>query len=198
MSLMSLPKMFVSDREGWLDVARMHPSMRKMLWFYVVPMSLIPPLMYAYAQFLQPGSVFPAMQPPLAASEALFVGGAFFLIELATVSLMAAYIQQLGESQQVKVDFTDAYTLAAIAPTPLWLAPFTLFVPSLWFGVAILALAWVGSVALIRHGIPVLFRVADHARARHLAYMVTATGVAAWLGLMLVLSLLLSMVLGWR
>lgn len=198
MSLISLPKMFVSETEGWSDLARVHPSVRKLFVSYVVPMSLLPPLMHAYAQLEAPGAVFPALAPLLTVREALIVGGVFFLIELATVALMAFYIQQMADSLSVPADYPAAYLLAAAAPTPLWISSLALFVPSLWFNVAVVAVAWVASVALIRHGVRPILRVTDDMRAHKLANAITVVGVLAWMGLMLVMVFLLGMLIGLR
>jgi len=198
MSLITLPKMVVSDSEGWSDIVRLHPTVAKLMVYFVMPMSLIPPLMYAYAQFVHPGVVFELVQPPLTGGEALLVGVMFFLIELSMVALMAAYIQELGGIADIHPGYPQAFTLAAIAPTPLWLSALALFVPSLWFNVLIVVVAWIGSVALIRHGVHALFHVTDEVKARRLANLITATGVAAWIGMLLLLMMMLGMVLGWR
>ena len=198
MSLLSLPRMFVSEKEGWEDVVRTHPSVTSMLAFVVVPMSLIPPLMYAYAELVQPGDVFPLLAPALSVRELLFVGTAFFLVELFTVSIMAAYVRELSAAVGANPSYAEAYTLAAIAPIPLWLSSLGLFVPSMWFNMVVVALAWVASVALIRHGVRPLFKLDNADKAGRLTTTITLTGVAAWIGLMMVLTLLLSLSLGLR
>lgn len=198
MSLVSLPKMFVSDTEGWSDLARIHPSLRKVFASYVVPMSLLPPLMHAYAQLVAPGGVFPVLAPKLSVGEALAVGGVFFLIEIAAVALMANYIQQMAEGQSVTTDYPTAYTLAAIAPSPLWVASLALLVPSLWFNVAVVAVAWVATVALIRHGVRPILRVQGDAVARKLAEEITVAGVLMWIALLLVMALMLGLLVGLR
>lgn len=198
MSLITLPKMVVSDSEGWSEILRAHPSVLKLLLCFVMPMSLIPPLMYAYAQFVYPGVVFELVLPPLTGGEALLVGAMFFLVELAMVPLMAAYIQELGGMADIHPNYAEAFTLAAIAPTPLWLSALALFVPSLWFNVLTVVVAWLGSVALIRHGVRALLRVTADVKARRFANLITATGVAAWIGMLLLLTMILGMVLGWR
>lgn len=198
MSLISLPKMFVSETEGWSDLARIHPSVRTLLASYVVPMSLLPPLMHAYSQLAAPGRVFPALAPMLSVGEALAVGAVFFLIEIAAVALMANYIQQMAESQNLATDYPTTYTLAAVAPTPLWVASLALLVPSLWFNVAVVVVAWIATVALIRHGVRPILRVSDEALARKLAEEITAAGVFMWVGLLLVMALLLGLLVGLR
>ena len=198
MSLMTLPRMMVSDNEGWPDIVRLHPTAMKLMLYFVMPMSLLPPSMYAYAQLVHPGVVFALVLPPLTGGEALLVGAMFFLVELAMVPLMAAYIQELSGIANIHPDYAKAFTLAAIAPTPLWLSALALFVPSLWFNVLTVAVAWLCSVALIRHGVRALLRVSSEVNAIRLANLVTAIGVAVWMGMLLLLTMLLGMVLGWR
>ncbi len=198
MSFMTLPFMFLSDSKGWNTIARARPSVAVVTVFFVVPMSLLPPFMYAYTQLAIPGELAPLVVPALTPRELMVVGATFFVIELAMVALMGNYIQQLGEWLRISVKYSDAYTLAAIAPTPLWLSTLALSVPSVWFNFVVLAIAWVGSVALIRHGIPSLLEVRDRDKARQLANAVTAVGVGAWFALLAIMVMLLGMLVGWR
>jgi hypothetical protein len=190
--------MFVSEAEGWKDLVRIHPSVAKLSFFLVIPMALIPPLMHAFAQAAYPGSIFPSVQPPLSAAEAALVGGTFFIIELLTVALMAAYIRQVGDLTANRPYFYEAFTLAAVAPVPLWLSSLALFIPSLWVNVFSVAIAWTGSAALIRHGVRPLFRLDDPAKARTMANVIIVSGVSAWIALVVVLELMLSLVVGLR
>jgi len=198
MSFAHLPRMLLSESEGWSDVVRLHPSVKKLLLTFVAPMSLIPAVMYAYAELVQPGGVFPLLEPMLSVREAALVGGLFFVAEIAMVMLMAVFIQQVGESIDIATNYESAFTLAAIAPTPLWLASLALFVPSMWVNVLVVALAWSGSVALIRHGVRPLIGLQDTRKARWMANVVTFIGISAWLALMILLALLLSLVIGLR
>lgn len=198
MSISSLPRMFVSEREGWSDMVRMHPSVKSLLLYLVVPMSLLPAVMYAFAELAYPGAIFVRLEPSLSLGEALIVGAAFFLIEVLMVALMAVFIQQMGESVGIVPPYEHAFSLAAVAPVPLWLSSLALFVPSLWLNVAVVAVAWVGCVALIRHGVRPLLRMRDEQQARQMANKVTFIGVVAWLLLMVMLAFLLSVVLGLR
>src|SRR5574337_383379 len=183
MSIPSLPKMFVSESEGWSDVLKIHPTVSKVFWSLVVPMSVLPPLMYAYAGLSHPGAVLPQTEPPMTGEAAMLVGGAFFLIELATVAFMAMAIRQIGNAHGLATPYENAYALAAIAPVPLWLSSLALFIPSLWVNVAVVTVAWVGSAALIRHGVRPLLGVADGGEAHAMANRVTMAGVAAWIAL---------------
>jgi hypothetical protein len=166
---MTLPRMFVSEADGWRDLVRSHPSVAELWLFLVIPLALIPPLMHAFAQAAYPGSIFPSAQPPLSAYEAALVGVSFFCIELLTVALMAAYIRQVGDLTANRPYCYEAFTLAAVTPIPLWLSSLALFIPSLWVNLIFVAIAWIDLAALIRHGVLPLFCVDDQAKARSMA-----------------------------
>ena len=197
MSFAHLPAMLVSETEGWSDIARSHPASRRLLLTLAMPMSLIPPLMYAYAEIVHPGAVFPLSVPALTGSQLAATGIVLFAGQLAMVSFMAMLIQRMALARDHDPGHENAYALAAIAPVPLWLSSLALFVPSLGFNIAVVALAWLGSAALIRHGVRPLLRVDDAQKARYIANMVTMAGVAAWFGLMIISAAVLSIVLGW-
>lgn len=191
-------KMVYSYSEGWQDLMRMHPGVNRLMWMYVAPMSLIPAVMFMYAMIVTPGAVLPALIPQISMGEALAIAVAFFVIELGMVALMASIIQQMGDVVDADPSYEEAFTLAAIAPTPLWIAPLALLVPSVLFNVVVMMTAWVASAALIYHGVYPLFRLDSHSRARVMGTFVLMAGVIAWAALMVILSLILSMVVGLR
>lgn len=198
MSPASLPKMLLSEREGWSDIVRIHPSVRKLFLSLVVPLSVIPPVMYVFAQIVYPGEIFALNRPEPSLPSLLVNGLVFFAVELAMVSFMARMIRQIAEGQGRQVPPENAYALAAIAPVPLWVAAFALFIPSLGINMLILAVAWVASAALIRQGVRPLLGVEDEDRARYVANMIILTGVVAWLSLLIIAAGLLSLLLVWR
>lgn len=197
MSPANFPRMFFSEREGWTDIAQIHPSVRKLLRFLVVPMSLVPPLMYLFAQLAYPGRIFPISRPEPSLANLITNGIVFFGVELAMVSFMAMVIRQIADGQGFRVPHENAYALAAIAPVPLWLAALALFIPSLGFNLLALAVAWVGSVALIRHGVRPLLGIEDSQKVRNVANLVTMSGVIAWFSLLIVAAGILSFLLVW-
>jgi hypothetical protein len=198
MTLTSLSRMMVSETEGWPELSRVRRAVSKLFLAYVLPMSLIAPVMFVFSSLAYPGVVFPELAPPLSVMEASVMGAAFLLVELAMVPLMASLIQQTSDLTGITPTYEQAFTLAAIAPSPLWVAPLALFIPSVWVGVLALAAGWVGSVALIRHGVGPLLEVQDQARSRLLASFITTTGVMAWVALIIVLALMLSVIMGLR
>jgi hypothetical protein len=194
----NLPKMVYSYKEGWQDLIQVHPSVSRLFAIYVVPMSLIPPVMFLYAMMVTPGAIFPALVPQITAFEAISIAVAFFLVELAMVALMASIIQQMGDVVEVKPAYQDAFLLAAVAPTPLWLATLALFIPSVWVNGVVVAAAWVASAALIYHGVAPLFKLEDRSKIRLMGTFILMAGIIAWMALLVVLVLLLSMILGFR
>lgn len=191
-------KMMYSYSDGWQDLMRMHPGPRRLMWMYVAPMSLVPAVMFVYAMVVTPGAVLPAVIPHMSMGEAVLVAAMFFAIEIGMVALMASMIQQLGDVVDAAPSYEESFVLAAIAPTPLWVGSLALLVPSVWFNGAVMLAAWVGSAALIYHGVYPLFRLDSRSRARVLGTFVLLAGVVVWATLMVVMSLLLSMVVGLR
>jgi MFS family permease len=125
MNILALPKMIFSYTEGWDDLVRMRPTVAKMFALFVLPMSLIPPLMIFYA-----GSKYGAEALPHMSSQDLqLIMAIFFLAEIVAVPIVALLIQRLGEVVEIRPSYQDAFLLAAVAPTPLWLAALVLFIP---------------------------------------------------------------------
>lgn len=187
-------KMLWSYTDGWLDLIRLHPTVRRMFLLYVLPMSLVPAAMLFYAGITH----HQLLVPQVTSDEALIVAAAFLLAELAMVPLMAMVIQQMGELVDIRPDFHDAFMLAAVAPTPLWLGSLALFVPDASAIVLTMALAWIACAALIYHGTPPLFDLPDHRKSRLLSHFVIGAGIMAWVALMVVLAIVLSLIVGYR
>lgn len=198
MTLHNLPKMLYSYTEGWPELIRIHPSVMRLFTLYVMPMSLIPPVMFMYSSMVTPGAVFPELVPQMTMGEAIAVMITLYLTQLVMVPFMASMIQQMGEVVDITPRYEDTFMLAAIAPTPLWLAPLALLAPFLWVNVAVVALAWVASAALIYHGVPPLFKLEDPSKAHLMGTFVLTTGVIAWAALLVILTLALSMIVGLR
>lgn len=196
MSITEFPGMLVSEKAGWTRVDRSHLSHRWYLKSLVLPMSLLPPLLYAYGEMAHPGAVFPLSQPPLSPIQLLTMGAVLCLTEVAMVTFMAMVIQRLARARDHDPGYDGAYALAAIAPVPLWLCSLALLVPNRGFNLAVAAAALIASIALIRHGVRPLLHIADEKIAHYVANVVTMVGVAAWIGALAVAEGLLSLLLG--
>lgn len=197
MSHIILPRLFMRSCCG-KPADRTEPSVPRLLLFYVMPLSLLPPLTYAHSQLVHPGIVLPPLASFPGVTEAILLGAAFFMAELLAVALMAMVIQQMGEPVDAVPSYADAYALAATAPTPLWLATLGLLLPSFWLNLILLPIAWLACIGLIRRGVQTLFMPYDDSRTHLLANTLTLIGAAVWFALLLFLALLLGLTVGWR
>lgn len=198
MNLAQYPKMIWSYGDGWKDLMKAHPTPSHLMWRFVMPMSLLPPAMFAYAAIVHPGTVLPDLVPAVSAMEVAATCVVFFFAQLLMVRIMAAMIHKTAEMVDAPADYHNAFTLASVAPTPLWLASLSLFVPSFGFMLMVGAIAWCLSAALILHGVEPLFRLENHSRSRLMAGFILCGGVMAWIGLIVVMAMLMSMLMQWR
>lgn len=180
MSPMQMPKMILSFHAGWDELIKVHPSISRIFVLLVLPFSLLPPAMIFHAGGNY-GDVFAAGVTPgqWHASAAIF-----FVAELLTVPVMAWLMHLVCRANDVPAPYPTCFTLAAIAPIPLWISSLVLFVPNLAVGVVVGALALLCSLGLTYRGVYALLRMRDDIRAFQMATVVTGAGLFAWLLLM--------------
>lgn len=180
MNLLMFPKMLKSHGEGWDWLMRVHPSVVKTYFFYVVPMSLIPPAMLVYATDAY-GETF---LRNMSMKEAWILGALFFWVELVMVPVMARVVQRIAEIADARPAYHDAFAFAAIAPTPLWLSALFLFIPSLTVNALAMAIALVLCGMLIYEGTYRVFELKDDSQTLLLTGSILAAGLIAWAALM--------------
>lgn len=198
MSIANFPGMLFSEKTGWTEIDGSHFSHRWFLKSLVLPLSVLPPLLYAYAEVAHPGAIFPVTVPALTAGQLLTTGIVFYFAQVAMVFFMAMMIQRMAIARDHDPGYDGAFALAAIAPVPLWLGALAMLVPSLGLNLAVMAAAFVAAIALIRHGVRPLLHINDEKLAHYIADMVTMAGMAAAVGLVLVTAIILSLLLGDR
>jgi len=159
-------------------------------------MALLPPVLYAFAELVHPGVVFPLSVPALTPMQLVVSGVVFYGAQLLMVGYMAMLLQRISMSRDHDPGYDSAYALAAIAPAPLWLASLALLVPSQGFVLAVGAVAWIASIMLIRHGVGPLFHIDDKMKAHNIANMAIGAGILAWIALLVVSAMALSIMLG--
>lgn len=179
MPQLHLPRLPQSD--VWDTLAHSHFSVLRMFLFYALPLSVVPPAMIYFAGVVYGGTLLPA----LSVMQLLTIGIAFFLAELAMTFLVAYIILRLGEVVDLKITYEDAYKLAVVIPTPLWLASLCLFVPSVILNIAAGAAALMLSGALIFYNVPAILKVEDRGAARILSNAILVAGILAWAAMML-------------
>ena len=158
MHLTTLFKLFWSPTAGWQELLETKPSIPRLFSLHVVPLACIPPLMIFFAA--KSSSTF-LLVDMLSPHKLALVGLIFFMIQLMAVPLMALVIKQLGEIANIQPSYQSAFTLAAVAPTPLWLSALILLVPNFLVLVTLGSLALMASGGLIFYGLPVVFGIKD-------------------------------------
>lgn len=181
MNMMMFPRMLASHDAGWAWLLQVHPSVTRMFFRYVVPMSLLPPAMILYAANAHPDILL----GNLALADAWSLAGWFYAAELAMVLVMGYAIQFIGDALYMRPDYHDAYAFAAVAPTPLWLAALAMLVPSVIFNVIVTGVALAACCMLIYEGTWRVFSLQEGQReAPLLTYAILFAGLLAWLGMM--------------
>lgn len=161
MNPVTLFKLFFMPTKGWQDLLSTQPTMPRLFLLHVVPFSLIPSLMLYIAGINNSVPLLKIMP----SGNMLLVAVAFYVIQLIAVPIMATILRQLGEVAEVHPSYKDAFILAAVAPTPLWLAPIFLIVNNTLVILAIFTLAMMAAFGIIFYGLPTLLNVKDEGRA---------------------------------
>ncbi|WP_435627227.1 Yip1 family protein [Candidatus Ferrigenium straubiae] len=165
---------------AWDAFTHTHMSALKLFLLYAVPLSLVPPAMIYYA-----GVTYHAgLLPELSVMQLQTIGILFYLSELMMTFVVAYVIQQLGEWVGVKPGFDDAYKLTVVIPTPLWLAPLFMFIPSFMLNLTAGAAALILSGMLIFYSVPSILKVEEKGHAVLLSGSILAAGMVAWAGMM--------------
>ncbi len=180
MNAVQLSRMAFSFHDGWDELIRIHPSITRLFAWVALPLSLLPPAMIYYAG----GNYGDVFVPGVTPAQWHAAAGIFFLAELLTVPAMAWLIHLVSRANDVATDYHECFTLAIVAPIPLWLSSLTLFVPNLIAGVIVGGLALFFSFGLIYHGVYALFRMLDDVKAFQMASVICGAGLLMWLLLM--------------
>ena len=182
MHLSQMPKLLVSFDDGWDELIRARPTVLRLFALLVLPMSILPPVMIYYAGNHYGQIFFHSITPRHWHIVALI----FFFAELLTVPAMASMMRLACRAIDVRVGYSECYTLAALAPIPMWISSLVLLVPDLTVCVLGGGLGLLCSLALTYRGMYALFRVRENLRAMEMATVVTGAGLLAWLVLMLI------------
>jgi hypothetical protein len=177
--------MLAATDAGWAALFREAPSVPRTLLMRVLPFALLPPAMCMYSVHRYPGAVLPVIAPAYQSLAMLVLGAAAVVLEIGVVLLMAGQLRLLADPPERAFDagmgLREALCFAAAVPVPLWLSSLALLAPSRGLLLLAITLGWIASIALIRRGIPSLFRPRSERHARALARAVVARGLFSWL-----------------
>ena len=176
MNPLTLFRLFFMPSKGWKDLMQSQPSIHRLYLSHVIPFALIPPLMIYIAGRTHSELFFDL----LPGNKLIIVSVAFFLVQLVVVPAMASIVRQLAEVAEIHPSYKDAFILAAVAPTPLWMAPIFLLVPDILVNIGVTSLAMMASAGFIYYGIPVVFKIKEQGHALLLFGAILIAGVIAW------------------
>lgn len=176
MNPMTLFKLFFKPTAGWQALIASQPSMHRLFLLHVIPFALIPSVMIYIAGTKQTLMFFDL----LPGNKLLLVSFILFLVQLAVVPVMATIVRQLAEIADSHPSYKQAFTLAAVAPTPLWMAPVFLIVPDMLVNMAVTTLAMMAAAGFIYYGIPTVFKIKEQGHVYLLFGAILVAGVVAW------------------
>ncbi|ADQ84453.1 MULTISPECIES: Yip1 family protein [Methylovorus] len=173
---LTLFKLFFAPVAGWQSLLQGQPSIHRLYLLHVIPFSLIPAAMLYIAGSAH-SFAFLELMP---GNKLLLVSIAFFIVQLVVVPIMASIVRQLAEVADIHPTYRESFILAAVAPTPLWMAPIFLLVPDIYVNLAIASLAMMASAGFIYFGIPTIFNIRDSGQSALFFGAVFMAGVIAW------------------
>lgn len=176
MNIIVLAKLFLFPVEGWKSLMDSRPSMHRLFLLHVIPFSLIPPI-FMYMAGKDKQLLFFDLLPQ---NKLLIVCIALFIVELVAVPIMAIIIKQLSEIAEVTPTYHQAFILAAIAPTPLWMMPVFLLVPSMTILMVVGSFAMMAAAGFIYYGIPDALGVREDGQKLLLFGAILTAGLMAW------------------
>lgn len=182
----TLFRLFFTPTQGWQDLLGSKPSMHRLYLLHVIPFSLIPPIMIYIAGTSRHDLFFDL----LPGNKLILVSVLFFLVQLVVVPAMASVIRQLAEVAEIHPPYKDAFVLAAVAPTPLWMAPVFLAVGDILLNIAVTSVAMMASAGFIYYGIPTVFKVKEQGHVLLLFGAILMAGVITW-GFLMISTLML-------
>lgn len=160
----------------WRDPGLAQPSPLRLFLFHVLPFSFIPVAVLYLLKTGEAGLV-QFLFTTVTHSQLLTILATFWMVQLLGVPLMAFLIQRLGDVIDAVISYREAFAIAALAPTPLWLASLFLFVPSVSLYLLVFSLAVVATGILIFRLVPEILRPEDDGQAPLLSGAIFITGL---------------------
>lgn len=186
-------------------IRQQHLPTAALFLFYVVPLSALPPLMFYYA-----GTHFDTEFTSLTEKQMAVIAAVFYAAELVMSFILAGFIEAMGNAafrimhtryemleyptpeqpsegvliQLRKVDFRDAYTLAAISPTPLWLVSLALFIPNLAVVATLGAFALILSLYILFSATPSVLKIEEEGEGILMGWVLLTVGMIGWAAMM--------------
>lgn len=146
--------------QSWLLVLKpsprtefQRPGVLQMFFAYVVPLSLITPIMLSIV-VRQHEELFIDILP----GDRLYIlGFILFIAQVSLVPIMASLVKNTATMVDIKPSFDDAFLIMAISATPFFVVSVFYLVPSLAFNIVMHGIAAAASSVLVYLGIKHVF-----------------------------------------
>ncbi|MCI2284845.1 YIP1 family protein [Colwellia sp. MSW7] len=175
-------KMLYSSNTVWEEVDQ---SVVKTLFYMVLPLSLLPPVMILYAGFEYGERFFPA------ANEVLWISSAavFLIAELITVMMMAWAIKNIAASRGIQTEYRNTLAVTSFSAVPMWLSSFVLFLPHPLFVIGMVLLGLLASICLNYFGTKNLLKMHEELEVANITHTTISLGVVAWVFLVTLIAI---------
>ena len=152
-----------------------------LLWSYVVPLSLITPIMLSIV-VRQHEQLFTDTLP----GDRLYIlGFILFIAQVSLVPIMASLVKNTATMVDIKPSFDDAFLITAISATPFFVVSVFYLVPSLAFNIIMHGVAAAASSLLIYLGIKNVFDL-QRRGARIMLTMTVLSAASLGFGILLI------------
>ena len=148
------------------------PSVSQLLFFYVLPLSLIPCVMMYFRMYESYPKLFFDNLP---GNRLMMVSIELLFLQLLVVLTMAWITQNLAEMVNIKPNFRDSLLLVALATTPLWMTSLFYLVPSLSFNVLVHGVAVLAAVLFVYRGVRYIFGIRERGALITLSMAIVCT-----------------------
>lgn len=185
MNLINFWKLIFTAQDKSIKVSA-KPTVKQAFVAYVIPLSLITPIMLAYTAQHNPKPFLDKLP-----SDSLYmVGFAVFVMEVISIPTLAFTLKNLAEMVNIKPTFQDSFLIVAYAATPAFLISISYLIPSFSINVALHGLAALAACLIIYKGIKNIFRLQARG-ARFMLTMATVATAATGFAIVLVITLIL-------
>lgn len=129
------------------------PSVKQMVWMYVVPLSLVPSVMFYLVVRTYP-KLFMDILP---GDRVMMVSLELFMGQIVAILMMAWISRNLADMVNLKPSFRDSLLVIATSVTPFWLASVFYLIPSIPLNLVMHGIATLASVILVYYGVNNVF-----------------------------------------
>ncbi|WP_404471783.1 YIP1 family protein [Vreelandella venusta] len=178
MRTLNLLKLPFGHSEGWKELQNSHPSIPLLAWLVVLPLSLLPPVMFYYAGIYYSETFLYSFTD----REFRFIATIIFLAEILSFFIIGWIIYAVANRvDELSISYQDSYLIAALAPLPLFVSSLSLLIPNLFLNAVVILSGITISCSLIYHGLKELCLHQEFEMATiSVTYTIIAASALGW------------------